>query len=142
APAASIRRTVPAATAESPGEDSFTNALNIPGGATLSARHNHIDQLASDDVAWLVLPESQLPRIALVHPDDLAPDSFLHDLVSAADTRELRVMPMSRYLSLDLQQLNAGEMFDLVVFDRSVPSRLPNVSTLTFGTNPLAARNT
>ncbi len=141
-PAAAIRVTVPEAGESGPGEASVTHTLDLPTGATLLLRHNHPDILPADDVASLVLAPPMQPRIALVQPGGAAgpeptgPDAWLRDLLTALEPQQLTVLSPEAYAALDAQQLNSASLYDLIVFDRVSPSRLPAIPTLTFGAVP------
>lgn len=134
-PIAWIRKTIPAAGADGPGEASFTQALDLGGGALLSLRHNLNDDFAADDEALLRLPAPAQPRIAVVY-GGAAPDPFLMELLEALEPQQLRGLSRDAYASLDARELDAGTLFDLVVFDGVSAARLPGVPTLTVGGAP------
>ncbi len=117
------------------GEASATFALEAPGRAVISLEHDHRDQLAVDDSAVLVLPEPGRARIALVHGDQPV-DPFVKQVLELMELRSLDVMSVDRFRQLDPGELDAGALYDLVVFDRVSPSRLPGVPTLTLGAVP------
>lgn len=118
-----------------PGELSVSMSMTLETGAALSLHHNHDDLLDSDDTAWLVMPPPRRPRIALVHPDDGA-DPFAVELLENLEPSALERMTLEAFSEIDPRQLDSGELFDLVVFDRVNPPRLPGVSTLTLGGAP------
>lgn len=128
------RVSVPAA-AEVPGEASITFSLELHDETVLSLQHNFRDPFAADDVAWLVVPAPLQPRIALVYGGD-RPDTFTRQLLADMEPRELRPMTAEAYEQLDQRELDTGELFDMVVFDRVSPQRLPGVPTLTFAGVP------
>ncbi len=140
-----------------PGEATVSFAIDLPTGAVLSLRHNEKDSLKADDTAAVILPAPGRPRIGLVHPgsDQQAdetdsgnrdgamptsggggPDPFLMDLLEAMDPEELRPMTIEGLLAEDAREIDLGRVFDLLVFDRVAPQRLPGVGTITFGTVP------
>jgi hypothetical protein len=133
--AAALKRTIPAATEIGPGEDSFTQALEVPAGAILSIRHSRRDQLAADDVAWLVLPAPARPRIALVHPNNAAADPFLEDLLAAIEPQQVLALSAEAW-SNRFSGTAQLEQFDLAVFDRVPATPLPAIPSLTFGAAP------
>lgn len=141
-PATIVRRVIPAATEIAPGEESVQTSLDHSGGAILSLRHNHADSLDADDAAWLVLPPPSRPRIVIVHPDDASVDPYLNNLVNELDPQRLDVLSKSAYEARDALQVDAGAVWDLVIFDRVSAGRLPGVPTLTFGAAPAGVRIT
>jgi hypothetical protein len=149
-PATTIRRNVPPASAEAPGEATLSHALDLPGGAVITLQHNHADQLTADDVAALVLPPPARPRMALVfgsHGDDSAatgippgPDPYLHELLAATEPQTLDIFTGDAWNQIDPATVDSGSRYDLVVFDRVTGHRLPGVPSLTFGGAPAGAR--
>ncbi|MHC5023685.1 MAG: vWA domain-containing protein [Planctomycetota bacterium] len=129
------RLTIPAATPDGAGEAPLTHAFDLPGGSLLTIQQSRTDMLASDDTAAIVLPPPARPRIAIVHPGD-GPDTFLQDVLEATDPDELRLLTGAAFETLDPAALDAGETFDLVVFDRVAAARLPGVPTLSVGAVP------
>ena len=136
--AASIRRAIPAATDQGPGEDSFTQRLDVPEGATLTVRHNRVDQLPSDDAAIIVLPAPARPRMALVHPTDSSADPFLEDLIAAIEPERILTLTVDAWMSRSASE-SSQDRIDLVVFDR-VSGLLPTIPSLTFGAVPAPLR--
>lgn len=132
---AAVRVNVPAATENTPGEQTITHRLDIPEGALLSIRHNHRDDLESDDAARLVLPAPSRPRIVLVHPNESIADPFLHDLLEAMEPQRLDVISIDRY-GTQMASPDIAERYDMIVFDRVSPAQLPNLSSLTVGAAP------
>lgn len=126
---------VPAATGDAPGEASITFSVELHDQAVLSLRHNYRDALEADDIAWLVVPAPMQPRVALVHAG-ARPDVFIYGLLTDMRPRELRAMPIEAFDQINTAALDTGELYDLVVFDRISPSRLPGIPTLTFGGVP------
>lgn len=139
AAAGAVRRSIPAANQLGPGEDSFTHALEVAGGAVLAVRHSRADQLASDDAAWLVLPAPARPRIALIHPADSPPDSFLEDLLAAIEPQVVRPLAPQAWADR-VSAGSAQQQFDLAVFDRVPAAPLPDIPSLTFGAAPAPLR--
>jgi hypothetical protein len=133
--------TIDPATGSAPGEATATFTLNLPGGAVIRVRHNVRDVLPTDDTAAVVLPASARPRFALVHGAS-GPDPFLYELLSEFEPQTLRVLSLEAYEQLDPQQLDLGRLFDLVVFDRVSPERLPGIPTASFGAVPSGIETT
>lgn len=129
------RLDVPAATADSPGEATATFTLELHTQAVLQLQHNHQDDLANDDVASLVMPSPEQPRVLLVHAGS-RPDTFLSELISDMDPQQVQTMTHDAFAELDPREIDTGEVFDMVVFDRVSPQRLPGVPSLTFGGIP------
>ncbi len=144
--AATVRRSVPAATAEAPGEATLSHALDLPGGAVITLQHNHADQLAADDVAAIVLPPPSQPRIALVFgstPRDdrpAGPDPYLHELLSSMEPQRLDIFTGDAWNQIDAATIDSGSRYDLVVFDRASNHRLPGIPSITFGGTPAGVR--
>jgi len=118
-----------------PGESTMTHELDLPGGALIRIEHNVNDALSVDDVAAIVVPAPNPPRVALVHGGQQA-DPFLVDLVDALEPRAQRVVSFEAYQQFKPQAIDAGEHFDFIIFDRVSPKRLPAIPTLTFGGAP------
>ncbi len=97
----------------------------------LEARLAGDDQLALDDRAWAVVPPDRLLRILLVSEGD----PYLETALSFLPNAELYGVKPADY--------GAGtkpELFDLVIFDASLPATLPRVPTLAIApprTSPL-----
>lgn len=133
-PAASKRVQI-APAEERPGESVVTFAIDLHASAVLSVHHNRRDDLEADDRAALVMPDPRRPRIALVHPGG-EPDPFLHELLAALEPDQLKVLSARAYDAYDPREIDSGAVFDLVVFDRVGPRRLPGIATLTVGAVP------
>lgn len=117
------------------GEAPLSMAIDLPGAGVLSVHHNHRDALAVDDVAALVMADPRRPRIALVHADENA-DAFLEKAILDCEPESVRSMSLEAYQARPADQIDAATAFDLVVFDRVSPHRLPGVPTLTIGGAP------
>ncbi len=135
-PESTFRATVPAAIDGIPGEAPITRFLDLAGGATLSLHHNSADALPTDDIAWLIVPAPTRPRIVIVYPADDLADPFLHDLLGAMEPQKLDAISTDAFAALDAAKLNAGLLYDLIVFDRISVTHLPNLPSLTIGGAP------
>ncbi|GAB4386774.1 MAG: BatA and WFA domain-containing protein [Phycisphaerales bacterium] len=113
-----------------PGSIGRTFDIDVPDDALITCATAEGDLLACDDVASVYLPAPVRPRILLVYPDDSGPDPFLADALRELPSASYREAPLANYEAI-ADQLS-GRM-DLIVFDRTTPSRLPSVPTLTFG---------
>lgn len=131
-------------------------------GGLLTARLPGSDSLAADDSASLLLAPSRRARVLVVAPsrtstDDSAdnagsaaaspqpfdtrsrlarPDPFLLNALDVLDIAQLLVVDLSAYESSARSPVGLEELsqFDLIVFDRVEPSRLPpRSSTLSLG---------
>lgn len=136
-PDAASASSVPLAPA---GEAVISFNLELARGALIQLRHGHSDPLLADDVAAVILPQPARPRIALVHPVDKAPDSYLVELLEQADARSIRSLSLPAYTGRTDDPLGVEREFDLVVFDRVAPQRLPGVASITFGAVPPGVR--
>lgn len=133
------RLAVPGAGPAGPGEASLTIPVEIPGGAVLRLEHGRADDLAADDVAWLVLPPRSRPRLALVHAAPAA-DAFLRRVLESAEPRRLDVMTAAAFDRVRADLATQGERldgrYDLVVYDGVSDHALPSVPSLTIGGVP------
>jgi hypothetical protein len=97
----------------------------------LEARLAGEDQLALDDQAWAIVPPDRLLRILLVSEGD----PYLETALSFLPNAELYgVKPV------DYGPGTKPELFDLVIFDATLPATLPRVPTLAIApprTSPL-----
>ena len=118
-----------------PGELTLSFELELPGGALLELSHNVGDVMEVDNHARLIMPEPNPPRIGLVYGGAEA-DPFLRRLLEDLDPQSIELVSDEAYSELDQSALDAGEFFDLVVFDRVDSHRLPGVPSLTFGGVP------
>ena len=126
---------IPGADADGPGEAPLARSLELPDDAVISIRHGHSDVLAADNTAALYLPPPAQPRIALVHPGD-GPGAFLEELLMASDPASLDVMSKAAMDNLDPTEIDTGALYELIVFDRVAPDRLPGVPSVTVGAVP------
>jgi len=130
--------TVPAMHSDGPGEATYLASVDIPGGAFITLTHDQVDALPSDDQVSLVIPAPRQPRLALVHAGE-SPDPYLLQLLEAMEPDTLRVLDEAAYSSIDPVEINAGSLFDVIVFDRVHGYELPSVPTLSFGGWPSGA---
>jgi hypothetical protein len=112
-----------------------TFALELPGGAIVSARHNTRDVLTADDTAAVVLAPPVRPRIALVHGAE-GVDPYLRDLLAGFEPRVLREMTLETFETIDPLEIDLGRRYELAVFDGVAPRRLPAIPTVVFGAAP------
>jgi len=117
---------VPAASPGAPG--SLTRTINIeaPGERLITVSLDHRDRpdaLATDDAAWVSIPDPSPPRTLVYAPEGRA-DPFLLDVVEALAPDAFSVHPPT--------DLNALRGADLVIYDRVTPASLPPVPTLGF----------
>ena len=133
-PAAIEQLLIPGAD-DGPGEVTVTFAMELDRAAILSLHHNHGDDLAADDTAAIVVRGPERPRIGLVHSGQ-GPDPFLHDLLEALEPQWLREFSLDAYNAYDPHEIDSGVFFDLIVFDRVAPPRLPGLPTITVGAAP------
>jgi hypothetical protein len=127
--------TAPANDLPRPGEETVTFSIELPEGGVITIEHNIDDALRSDNIAHLNIPPPDGLRIALVHPGD-GPGAEVHALFEETQPRSLQVLAVDLFNELDTRDLDAGERFDLVIFDRVSPRRLPGVPSITFGGAP------
>ncbi|MCC6970116.1 MAG: VWA domain-containing protein [Phycisphaerales bacterium] len=137
-------------TSITPGVDSFP-PLSTPGEATasfeiatsaaglLSLSIERPDALDADNTAWLSLPRAQPPRIVLVSPDQVTPDSGASGWVLADALAELTGVTLTT-MTRSEYETRAGERglpaVDLLVFDAVSPRVLPGIPTLSFNAAP------
>jgi hypothetical protein len=123
-------------TLEPAGEAVISFNLELPRGALIQLRHGFDDPLPADDTAAVILPQPARPRIALVHPSGGGPDPYVLELLQQADAESIRTLSRPAYMGRAEDALGIERDFDLVVFDRVSPERLPGVPSLTFGAVP------
>ncbi|MCA9294994.1 MAG: VWA domain-containing protein [Phycisphaerales bacterium] len=126
------RVTIPSASSNEVGEATLSVDLERADGGLIAVRLLVDDALPSDDVAWLIAPESRGVRIALVYPLGDSPDAFLDELLTALKPAAIRRIPAPPDGQMDI----SFDDIDLVVFDR-VSARLPGVASITFGALPI-----
>ncbi len=124
--------TIPPSTADALGLAAESFDLELDGSAVITAMISGDDGLAVDDIASVVMPEIQPPRILLVAPD-AAPDPFVLGLLQSA-------LPAALHLRASFQPEDDPSpddtAYDLIVFDRTAPAQLPAHPTLFFGAIP------
>lgn len=138
--------TVPARTADGPGELSQRIALQDAEGGVVVVSLARADLLPADNSAGLVLQPPDAPAILLVQPNVPAAvlDFLPIDALQSIGPRLLRVVTAAEYERLastapasaapGSSATPAGLLeFDLVVFDRVRPSALPPIASLSFG---------
>lgn len=131
---------VPAATDAGPGVLALPMETRQPAGGVLSLRIDRADVLASDNQAWLTLPEPTRPLVWLVRPEGAASGSGTSlpagSWMLEAALSEMRVAGIV-VLSPAEYESRAGrgglEGVSLVVFDRAAPATKPIVPSLAFG---------
>ncbi len=99
---------------------------------TLAIRIDREDLLAADNVAALRLRPPAGPRILLVRPDD-APTVVDPVLLAAIETLEGVRVEEAAESRFELMTGTELSLFDLLVFDRVRPERLPRLPTISFG---------
>ncbi len=131
------------ASAEAPGRASTIFELRSNAGGVILVQLGREDALASDNSAALVLPPAERPGILLVVPDAAegagltAATWILEDVLAELRARTLRKIGAAEYERLAAAG-GLGE-FDLIVFDRVTPARLPSAATISFGAVPEVA---
>ncbi len=118
------------------GEAPMTFAIDLPGGGLISVSHNHQDALAGDDRAFLVMPPPAQPRVAIVNGEPVSEDDFIVPLMLNFEPAALNAYSPETFATLDLRELDAGALYDLVVFNRVSGHRLPGIPSVTLGGVP------
>ena len=109
---------------------SYTHSLDALRGVGRSLEAG--ESFTLDDTAAVVLPPAARPRLALVH-DGSGADPFLVRLLEEADPATLKVMSLAAFEREDEADIDARRLFDVVIFARVQPGRLPGAPTLTIG---------
>ncbi len=130
---AEVRTVSLAGASEDLAEAPASFSLPLPRGAVLTLSIGRADTLPADDTAALVLRPPAAPRIALIHPPS-GPDEFLAGLLAALEPARL-IRIAAPQVAGGPPPVSPGE-FDLVIFDRVAPQRLPDEPSLTFGAVP------
>jgi len=130
---------IPAATDEQPGEAAESFDLELPGGGLITAALGTPDALATDDIASAVMAAPQPPSILLIARDG-GPDAFVLGLLESVEPTKLEVRSAAWFDQSQAAGEGISREFDLVVFDRVEPARLPDSPTLFFGGLPPGIR--
>ncbi|MCC6677357.1 MAG: VWA domain-containing protein [Phycisphaerales bacterium] len=92
------------------------------------------DVLEADNAAAMVVNAAARPRVLLVVPDaDLASGSLLEDNLAEMRLAALRKLGAGDFDAASPADLGA---FDLVIFDRVTPRRIPPIASLSMGAGP------
>jgi hypothetical protein len=92
-------------------------AAAVGAGSSASAP----DRLAADDRAWAIVPPDRLRRVLLVSDGD----PYLQTALSYLPSSELYAVPPAEY-----GPATHPELFDLVIFEGTVPAELPHTAIL------------
>ncbi|MEM9373263.1 MAG: VWA domain-containing protein [Planctomycetota bacterium] len=118
---------VPASEPGAPGSVTRSVEIEAPGAQRVKVSLDHqarADALASDDTAWVDVPDPSPPR-TVVYAPNARPDPFLMDVIDA-----LAPNHYSTHTPGDLEALRGAE---LVIYDRTTPVVPPPVPSLGFG---------
>jgi len=112
-------------------------SVPIQGGGVVALTHNFSDDLAVDNYSALVIDRPKQLRVLLV----TAGNAYVVKALAAANAAAPRVMSPQGYEDLGPQDVirNGREDvdgYDLLVFDRYTPSKIPLVNSLYFGVAP------
>lgn len=135
-----------------PGEAGGTFMLERSAGGLVVVTLPREDVLESDNAAAVMLNAASTPRVLVVAPNDTGDalfkargqkgaDRFLLGALSDLEPRELRVIDANEYARMLESAADAGvagggesrETWDLIVFDRVTPVRMPGVATISIG---------
>jgi hypothetical protein len=130
-----------------PGEASGTFELERPAGGLVVVSIPRTDLLAADNTAAMVLKPLTRPRILVVGTNDsndpyarargqLGIDRFLLGVLQDIEPAELRTIDIAAYRGEYGDGQNVPVPYDLVVFDRTRPDKMPPAATITIGANP------
>lgn len=126
-PIASRAATVPA------GATAITLRVPTPLSGLLHASLQSADALATDNHAWLIVPDAAPPALTLVTAQPGAASALLADVFSELPARSRESITLAEYE----RRADKGEpVGDVVIFDRASPRRAPAVPTLTLGVLP------
>lgn len=120
---------VPGATSEGAGEAALTLSLRDLEGGAFGIGFERQDLIASDNQAWVVVPPARRPSV-LVVAEGGEGDPFLMDVLGALGASLVRELDEKVYASAPLGDI---ARYDIVIFDRVTPERLPDVPTISFG---------
>ena len=124
-----------------PGSAAIEMSFRLAGSGVVSIYHDHDDDLAADDRAWLNVAPSRRLRVLMVSTGN----AFLERGLRAAGVRDLVTMPPEKYENQPAEALvrqpganvsPAEAGFDVIVFDGYAPRGLPPVSSLSFAAAP------
>lgn len=145
-----LRVSVPGATAgadgvSTPGETAGTFELETSAGGVVVVGIPRADVLASDNAAALVVRPVSRARVLVVGPGDAAPDPyraargalgidrFLLGALEDMDLAEVRRIDGAGYEREVAGDAGLLARYDLVIFDRVTPRRMPDRPTMSFG---------
>ncbi|MBX3375494.1 MAG: BatA and WFA domain-containing protein [Phycisphaeraceae bacterium] len=128
--AASTIVTIPAAGSQGPGSAPVSLSTVTREGGVATIRIGRDDLLATDNQASVVLSPATKPRVLVVVPDPS--DGPRTEWIITSIIEELR-LPMRVMNASVFAQETGTPRFDVVIFDRVTPARLPALPTLSFG---------
>jgi hypothetical protein len=110
------------------------NLLGVESGA-LRLRLRTSDALKVDDEAYLVLAPPRRCRVLLVTPGD-EPLEMVLQTPAAREMAELRIEPVAYLKNKQYAAETEGGAFDLVIYDRCRPDKMPSAHTFFIGEVP------
>jgi hypothetical protein len=116
-----------------------THAVAFPLGevesGVLRLRATTGDHLAVDDEAFAVISPPRRAKVLLVTPG-VEPLALALQTKSAAELAEVQIESPDFLKTKPYQELSAGGAYDLVIYDRCRPQRMPPNNTLLIGSVP------
>lgn len=128
--AASTIVTIPAAGSQVPGSAPVALSTVTREGGVATIRIGRDDLLATDNQASVVLSPATKPRVLVVVPDPS--DAPRTEWIITSVIEELR-LPMRVMNASVFARETDPPRFDVVIFDRVTPVKLPALPTLSFG---------
>ena len=128
---------IDAATLTVPANDSagvtFTLGNLDPG--VLELRIATPDALPQDNRAWAAVNSSPRPKILLITPGN-KPLELALSTPRAHELAEVTIAAPNVLKTKDHQQAAATGAYDLIIYDRCIPQRMPEANTLSIATTP------
>jgi len=133
-PVGALSAPTPPAGALGPGEAVAALTLRTRAGGVISVRMAPGDALAADDEAFVVVPPATALRVAVAHAAGASADPFLLRALDAAGAASVQTLDIASY---DKRAATSALLsWDIIVFDRVAPARLPRIPSLTLGAVP------
>lgn len=110
--------------------------LENPGRGVLELRATTGDTLALDDTAWAAINTPRRARVLVVFATTNEPLTYSLSTDSAAKLADVTIRDAAFLQTEEYQTKAAAGDWDLVIYDRCVPERLPQANTFFIGSLP------
>lgn len=110
--------------------------LENQGSGVLELRASTNDPLALDDTAWTRINAPRRARVLLVSATPNGPLNFAMATESTRELAEVTIRGADFLKTPEYENRTAGGEFDLVIYDRCRPEKMPQANTLFVGALP------